>query len=548
MAAPSVSQTFEQIAQPFSSMPASNSSTQAPATEWTLWVISIVWLMGFVTILFTRLQIWRHIRAVIRTSTPMKISNTEIPAAIAVRSSGGLLEPGVVGWLRPVLVLPADIQERLTPVQLNAVLTHELCHVQRRDNLTSAIHMIVEAIFWFHPFVWWIGARLVDERERACDEEVLRSGGNAQVYAQGILNVCKMYHESPLRCVAGVTGSDIKKRIESILANPRSYKLNFRRKLLLATAGVAALSVPIVIGSLNARPAQTQSSEFPAQFEVASIRLIPPGTLIRAQALGIACHGSDGVRQTTTAVKPQVDPVIVTPQGRCSANGVSLQTLIGFAYGIPTSYVSGGPDWIRNVGRIGMEPDGFSFREAEAFHVEATADEPATVTVKQLRQMLQKMLADRFDLKVHREANDIKGYALVVAEHGPKLKEVSNGFESPRAIYDDRLQRMIQGTSGLNDLAALLLPGLPVADKTGLMGVYEYKFLAPLPPPPPPPPPGASVVGPSAPGGNGGFQPVSDTAHDLSALLEDQLGLRLKADTISVETLVIDHIERPSPN
>jgi len=71
---------------------------------------------------------------------------------------------------RPILLLPADIAERLTPPQLQAVLAHELCHVRRRDNFTSAIHMIVEAVFWFHPLVWWISARLVEERERACDE------------------------------------------------------------------------------------------------------------------------------------------------------------------------------------------------------------------------------------------------------------------------------------------------------------------------------------------------------------------------------------------
>lgn len=71
--------------------------------------------------------------------------------------------------------------------------------------------MIVEATFWFHPLVWWIGARLVEERERACDEEVLSVGGEPHDYAEGILNVCKLYVESPLVCVSGITGSNLKK-------------------------------------------------------------------------------------------------------------------------------------------------------------------------------------------------------------------------------------------------------------------------------------------------------------------------------------------------
>ena len=107
-------------------------------------------------------------------------------AGIDVRSTLGVMEPGVVGLWRPVLLVPSGIEDDLTPRQLTAVLTHELCHVRRRDNVTAAVHMIAEAMFWFYPPVWWIGSRLVDERERACDEEVLRRCGEPQTYAEGI--------------------------------------------------------------------------------------------------------------------------------------------------------------------------------------------------------------------------------------------------------------------------------------------------------------------------------------------------------------------------
>ena len=99
----------------------------------------------------------------------------------------------MVGIFKPVLLLPEGIAERLTPAQLEAILAHELRHVQRRDNLTAAIHMLVETIFWFHPLVWWIRARLMEERERACDEGVLRLGSEPQVYAESILKVCEFY-------------------------------------------------------------------------------------------------------------------------------------------------------------------------------------------------------------------------------------------------------------------------------------------------------------------------------------------------------------------
>ena len=95
-------------------------------------------------------------------------------ADLAVMSSPSMPEPGVVGIRRPRLLLPEGIVERLTPAQLRALIAHERCHIRCHDNLAAAIHMVVEAIFWFHPAVWWIEARLVDERERACDEAVLR--------------------------------------------------------------------------------------------------------------------------------------------------------------------------------------------------------------------------------------------------------------------------------------------------------------------------------------------------------------------------------------
>src|SRR5262249_20343807 len=153
---------------------------------------------------------------------------------VEIRVSPSHLEPGVVGIVRPLVLLPEGIAERLTPPELETVLAHELCHVRRRDNLFAALHMIVEAVFWFHPLVWWIAARFVEERERACDEEVLSQGSHPEIYADAILNVCKLYGQSPLTCVAGVSGAGIRRRVEAIMADRRLPGLNRAKKLLLA--------------------------------------------------------------------------------------------------------------------------------------------------------------------------------------------------------------------------------------------------------------------------------------------------------------------------
>src|SRR5262249_25937903 len=151
--------------------------------------------------------------------------------------------------------------------QFDTAIAHELCHVRRRDNLLAAIHMLVEAVFWFHPLVWWIGKRLVEERELACDEAVMAQGGSPRDYADAILGVCKHYVEAPLICVSGVTGADIKKRVEAILSPRKILGLALSQKLLLITAALVAAIVPFVAGIATAQS---------KTFEVASIRRQDP--------------------------------------------------------------------------------------------------------------------------------------------------------------------------------------------------------------------------------------------------------------------------------
>jgi len=249
-AAPAVSMTVDRIAQPFpsggflTSTPVVSTST---ATAWLPVAFAGLWAGGLLMVVALRLREWRCVRTAVKGSVPAAIE-----APIPVRSSSGLLEPGIVGLWRPVLLVPTGIETHLTPAQMNAVLAHELCHVRRRDNLTSALHMAVEAVFWFHPLVWWVGARLVEERERACDEHVLRVCGEPTAYAQSILNVCRLYVESPLACVSGVTGSGLKTRIAAIMGNRVGRQLSPARRVALVIAVVLALAIPLAAGALTA--------------------------------------------------------------------------------------------------------------------------------------------------------------------------------------------------------------------------------------------------------------------------------------------------------
>jgi uncharacterized protein (TIGR03435 family) len=258
---PALAAVMERMTQPFPQSASSNEEyfgtvTLAAAHHANLLpVIAVsIWLCGFLAIAFTWARSWWRIRSLVRASSPI-----ELLAEVPVLSSPRMLEPGVFGIVRPVLLLPEKISDRLSAPQLSSIIAHEMCHVRRRDNLTAAIHMVVEATFWFHPAVWWIKARLLEERERACDEAVLQSGNKAQLYAESILNVCKFYVESPLACMSGVTGSDLKRRIVRIMTEQVARKLDLSRKLLLSIAGIAAIAMPVFFGLVHITRVRAQT-------------------------------------------------------------------------------------------------------------------------------------------------------------------------------------------------------------------------------------------------------------------------------------------------
>jgi beta-lactamase regulating signal transducer with metallopeptidase domain len=262
--APSAIDAVQQVAQPFSFTPAAASlaSTAAEHSSAAL-ILLVLWAAGFATMISLWSMRWSRINAAVRSAAPLPIS-AELP--IPARSSTSAIEPGLVGIWQPILLLPEGIAASLSVPEMSAILAHELCHMRRRDNLTAAIHMLVEAVFWFYPVVWWLGARLIAERERACDESVLATGNEPEAYAEGILKVCRFYVQSALDCAAGVSGADLKKRVEEIMVNRRSVPVSTAKTIMLATAGAAAIALPFLAGSVAmhavavAAPLQSQDN------------------------------------------------------------------------------------------------------------------------------------------------------------------------------------------------------------------------------------------------------------------------------------------------
>lgn len=232
----------QEAVQPFAVIVPQIMPPMAGGSNWMV-ILAVLWAAGLAVIaglwLFYSWQLGR---------TLASAADTSLAAPLPVKFSSSLLEPGLVGLWRPVLLLPEEIAARLSPAEMTAVMAHELCHYRRRDNLTAAIHMGVVALFWFYPLVWWIGARLIEERERACDEAVVASGNNPNDYAAGIFKVCQFYRPSPLPCAAGISGTDLRKRVQAIIAGCRTLRLNPARKVLLIGSAATVLAAPLLMG------------------------------------------------------------------------------------------------------------------------------------------------------------------------------------------------------------------------------------------------------------------------------------------------------------
>jgi bla regulator protein BlaR1 len=484
---------MEEIGRPFTAPAPTLLAAAAPSAPARVpAILACVWFCGFATGVLSWLRRWRRIRAAVRAASPLHLDMPDMP--IRVMSTPVRLEPGVFGIRRPVLLLPAGIADRLTPAQLEAIVAHELCHVRRRDNLAMAVHMAVEALFWFHPLVWWIETRLVEERERACDEEVLRAGSDPEVYAEGILNVCKFYLESPLVCVSGVTGADLKKRIEAIMTHGVARKLTLGRKLLLTVAGMAAIGGPIMIGLLNSPQSRAQSPAGGAAVSFAAASIKPS---VLWKAIGEGSHRSH----------------IEYSPASLSMWNVSLGDCVQWAYGVKFYQVSG--------------PNSL---DAERYDILAKASAPASVL--QLRSMLQQLLAERFRLTLHRDTRELPVYELIVAKSGPKLPAAKADGDLPvRAV--ESLPRVQDGSFVFQETTMAefaeklsLLRGIerPVLDRTGIKGVYDIILRS-----------AASAI-------------LQENGPSLLTLVQEQLGLKLAPARDPIEVLVIDHSEKPSEN
>ena len=427
--------------------------------------------------------------------------------------------PVVIGWLRPVVLMPVGALGGLPAEQVEALLLHELAHIRRHDFLVNILQSMSEAMLFYHPAVWWVSGHIRAEREHCCDDIAVSASGDALVYVQALarLATCRTAHFS---AALAANGGSLSARIAHLLRRPGAAAEAGLGPGLLAMAALIAAAYGLF----------AQSGAHPA-FAVASVKPSPPAIDRSRLSVGV------GYR----------------PGGRMIASNATLKLLIRFAYAphdngmlghanpLLGSQVAGGPPWIDSV----------------AYNIEAKPE--GNATPEQAWQMFRTLLADRFKLALHRETRELPVYELTAAKSGLKLpapKEVSCASfapgTAPHAIpgkVDCGYVALLSHAAGMEmksnrahiaDLArelSLVLDS-PVLDRTGFSGEFDLdlNFAADdalvafrgtgWPPP----------------------SPSDSGLPDIFAALQEQLGLKLVPAKGPVEVLVVDRAEKPAAN
>lgn len=309
----------------------------------------------------------------------------------------------------------------------------------------------------------------------------------------------------------------MKRRIESILSSRVAHHLTFAKKALLVATSAAIVAGPVAIGALGSAQIAIEATQFDKaelKFDVVSI------------------HRSD-----PNARNVRISP---TPGGLRLSN-VDLRAVVMFAYGVRPFQITGVPAWAEKerfdvVAKVDNASNAIDTKEA--------SDRDRDALITDLKERTRSLLAERFQLALHRESKEGAVYNLIVAKGRPKMTASAQQDSGPQHM------RMNHGQVNAERIPLQILIGAlsdilgrPVVDRTGLTGNYDFSLkwtpdpeqLARLGPGGPPGPEPASV-------------PLDAVGPTIFTALEEQLGLKLESAKGPLPVTVIDHAEKPSEN
>lgn len=230
-------------------------------------VMVLVWFAGVLVCSARLTGGWLLVRRMIRRGSPVTDELAASVSVLALRlhiirpirtlESALVNTPTVVGWLRPVILLPLSAIAGLTPEQLQAVIAHELAHVRRHDYAVNFLQRVSETLFFYHPAVWWVSGRIRLERERCADDLAVMACGDAALYAGALRDLEHARRNHPSLAMAA-TGGSLVARIGRLLGKPPDPERG-------APVWILILFVAILAATVLGIPSHTDAAGVPEQ-------------------------------------------------------------------------------------------------------------------------------------------------------------------------------------------------------------------------------------------------------------------------------------------
>ena len=327
---------------------APSSTAAAPTRPLGPFVILIVWLSGVVLLSLRLLGGWivarRLITRAVRPVSPEIHSlvrrvagRMALDRVVRVFESSAVAVPVMVGWMKPVVLLPAAALSGLTPTQVEALIAHELAHVRRHDYIVNLLQSVVETLLFYHPAVWWVSARVRAEREHCCDDLAV-GVCDRLVYVTALADLAAMTRTSGVALAA--TDGSLVSRVRRILGRSRDSPES--------TSWMPAVVLAVVFGAM-----------LPASFVLARGEDTPSRASYARAAFGHA--------------GPDAGPFAHAQVTRGVEGGVSDGVSGGVAGGVPGGVAGGLPGGVAGGVREGLVGDAAikaAFAEPDLWRIE----------------------------------------------------------------------------------------------------------------------------------------------------------------------------------
>jgi beta-lactamase regulating signal transducer with metallopeptidase domain len=292
--------------------------------------LDVAWLLGVASLSIRTIGGWRMIERLrrsalveapeaVRASFARLCQRLGITSQVSLRISGHVQGPLAMGIVRSLIILPASALMALTPDQLEAVLAHELEHVRRADYFWNLILTTVETLFFFHPAVWWLGARVRQQRELCCDDAAVQACADPLIYATALLRLEERRNQQ-LSLAMALDGhrssSGLRARISRVLGEANAEERS-RELTPLPLAPVFAVFLLVLLtgpqlfarlpNTMRAPTAPTASTSAPS-----GVRLPPPAASPVAAAAPVEPVPTP---ENDHAVEPSTAPAHAAGQG-----------------------------------------------------------------------------------------------------------------------------------------------------------------------------------------------------------------------------------------